>query len=253
MMRVARLLPAGVLLALLLVPILALAGSTSPTELADALRQPFVLKAIRLSLLTSSAAMAVVVALGTPLAWTLARKPSRAIELLVEIPVVLPPAVVGLALLLTFGRRGLFGPVLEALGLHVAFTPFAVLLAQIVVAAPFYVLGAAAAFRGVERDLLLVARTLGATPAVAFFRVAVPAARNGLLGGAALAWARALGEFGATLLFAGNLEGRTQTLPLAIYAALESDLGAARALALVLVAIAFALLGALRLAKWRGA
>ncbi|MBC7170805.1 MAG: ABC transporter permease subunit, partial [Polyangiaceae bacterium] len=141
---------------------------------------------------------------------------------------------------------------LEALGLDVAFTPLAVILAQIVVAAPFYVLGATAALRAVDRDLLVVARTLGATPVDAFFRVALPAARPGLSSGVALAWARALGEFGATLLFAGNLEGRTQTLPLAIYSALESDLDAARALSIVLVAVAFALLAVLRLARSRG-
>jgi molybdate transport system permease protein len=252
MSRFLRLAPGALLLALLVVPILALAGTSSLVELAEVLQKPFVLDAIELSVLTSTASLVVVIALGTPLAWSLARRPSRLVELLVELPVVLPPAVVGVALLLTFGRRGLFGPLLGELGVGIAFTPFAVLLAQIVVAAPFYVLAAAAALRSVDPELLVVARSLGATPGIAFFRVAVPAARNGLVTGAALAWARALGEFGATLLFAGNLEGRTQTLPLAIYAALESDVGDARALALVLVAIAVALLASLRLTTWKG-
>jgi molybdate transport system permease protein len=195
---------------------------------------------------TSLVALVVVVALGTPLAWLLAQRERRVIEILVELPVVLPPAVLGVALLLAFGRHGLLGPFLERAGLSVAFTPAAVVLAQIVVAAPFYVLAATSAFRALDRELLVVARTLGASPARAFFRVALPITRPALLRGATLAWARALGEFGATLLFAGSLAGRTMTLPLAIYAALESDLRAARAIALVLVVVAFALLFAVR-------
>ncbi len=248
-MRLARLVAAAALLALLVTPLAALVVTSGARELAGALASPFVLHAVRLSVLTSSFSMAVVLALGTPLAWSLAQRPSRAVELALELPVVLPPAVVGVALLLTFGRRGLFGPALEAAGVHVAFTQAAVVLAQIVVAAPFYVLGAAAALRAVDRDLVVVARTLGASPLAAFFRVVLPAARHGVVGAAALAWARALGEFGATLLFAGSLEGRTQTLPLAIYAALESDVGTARALSLVLVAIAVLLLAGLRFAR----
>jgi molybdate transport system permease protein len=159
---------------------------------------------------------------------------------------VMPPAVAGIALLLTFGRRGLLGGALEALGLGVSFTTAAVVMAQVFVAAPFYVGAAAAGFAALDRDLRVVARTLGASPARVFARVALPLARPALVTGAALAWARALGEFGATLMFAGNLSGRTQTLPLAIYAALESDLRAAQALALVLVLFAFALLLVLR-------
>ncbi len=248
-MRLARLVAAAALLALLVTPLAALVVTSGARELAGALASPFVLHAVRLSVLTASVSMAVVLALGTPLAWSLAQRPSRAVELALELPVVLPPAVVGVALLLTFGRRGLFGPALEAAGVHVAFTQAAVVLAQIVVAAPFYVLGAAAALRAVDRDLVVVARTLGASPLAAFFRVVLPAARHGVVGAAALAWARALGEFGATLLFAGSLEGRTQTLPLAIYAALESDVGTARALSLVLVAIAVLLLAGLRFAR----
>ena len=191
----------------------------------------------------------VVVAAGTPLAWWLAASSgrwARGVEQLVDLPIVLPPAVLGIALLQTFGRNGLLGGSLEALGLQVPFTTAAVVLTQVVVASPFYVQSAAAAFRRVDRDLLIVARTLGRSPAGAFFGVAVPVALPGLVSGAALAWARAIGEFGATLLFAGNLPGRTQTAPLAIYTALESDVQAAVALSLVLAAVAVLLLLGLR-------
>jgi molybdate transport system permease protein len=156
----------------------------------------------------------------------------------------------GIALLETFGRNGLFGPALVAFGLQIPFTTVAVVLAQVVVSAPFYVQAAASALRRVDTDLLIVARTLGQTQRGAFFRIAVPMALPGLIGGAALAWARALGEFGATLLFAGNLPGTTQTMPLAIYMALESDVRVAVALSLVLAAMSVFLLLALRLAPF---
>jgi molybdate transport system permease protein len=195
--------------------------------------------------------MAIVVGTGTPLAWWLAVAPARRtrwIELLVDLPIVVPPAVVGIALLQTFGRSGLLGGALEVVGVRVPFTTLAVVLAQVVVSAPFYVQSAAAAFRRVDPDLLIVARTLGQSPSGAFLRVAVPLATPGLIGGAALSWARALGEFGATLLFAGNLPGTTQTMPLAIYSALESDVRVAVALSLVLAAMAILLLLGLRAA-----
>ncbi|MCB9552319.1 MAG: molybdate ABC transporter permease subunit [bacterium] len=239
------------LLALLVVPLAALAASTGPAALADALTHPLVAPALALSARTSALTVLLTLALGTPLAWRLARRRARIIEALVELPIVIPPAVVGVTLLQTFGRRGLFGPALAELGLAIPFTEAAVVLAQLVVAAPFFVQAAAAAFRDVDDDLLLVARTLGASPTRAFFEVAVPAAAPGLIAGVALCWARAIGEFGATLLFAGNLPGTTQTMPLAIYAALEADVDVARALALVLAATALALLIALRLVARR--
>jgi len=170
----------------------------------------------------------------------------RVLETALELPVVLPPAVAGVALLLAFGRRGLLGPALAAAGIGLPFTRAAVVLAESFVAAPFYVQAAIAAFRRIDPDLFLVARTLGASRPRVFFTVAVPLARPGLAGGATMSWARALGEFGATLMFAGNMEGRTQTLPLAIYTALESDVRTAQSLSLVLVAVAFALLLAVR-------
>jgi molybdate transport system permease protein len=154
----------------------------------------------------------------------------------------MPPAVVGVALILAFGRQSVVGAWLRDLGVDLPFSTAAVVVAQVVVSAPFFVLPAAEAFRRVDSDLLLVARTLGASPARTFFRVAIPVALPGILAGAALAWARAVGEFGATLLFAGSLPGRTQTMPLAIYRSLETDLSVARALSLLLGASAIVVL-----------
>jgi molybdate transport system permease protein len=237
------------LLVFLLLPIIALALSGSPREILDALRDPIVPAALELSAWTSAVSLAVVVVTGTPLAWFLARGRApwlRAVESLVELPIVIPPAVVGIALLLAFGRRGLLGPLLDALDIGIPFTPIAVVMAQTIVAAPFYIRSATAGFRTVDDDLLLVARTLGASPTRAFLRVAVPLALPGITSGMALCWARAIGEFGATLLFAGNYPGRTQTMPLAIYATLESDVQVATAIALVLALVAFATLLATR-------
>ena len=238
------------MLGLLVLPVLALILATTPADLAAGLRHPLFASALWLSARTTVIALVVVLAAGTPLAWWLAAAragPTRVVEVLMRLPIVIPPAVVGIGLLATFGRTGLFGPLLQALGLQVPFSAAAVVLAQVVVAAPFYVQSAASAFRRVDADLLIVARTLGQRPAGAFLRVALPLAMPGLIGGASLAWARALGEFGATLLFAGNLPGVTQTMPLAIYTALESDVRVARALSLVLAVLGLALLLALRL------
>ena len=157
------------------------------------------------------------------------------------------PAVLGIALLQTFGRQGLLGDIFQGLGIQIPFSTSAVILAQVVVAAPFYIQSATTAFRRVNPDFLWVARTLGQKPAGAFLQVALPLALPGMISGAALSWARALGEFGATLLFAGNLSETTQTMPLAIYTAMESDVRAAVAISLVLVAVAFVLLLGLRL------
>ena len=222
---------------LLVLPIVALALASSPGELWDALGHPKVLPALGLSLQTTALSLGVVLVAGTPLAWWIARSRgplARVVEVTVELPIVIPPAVIGIALLLVFGRHGPLAPWIGSL----VFTRWAVLIAQVVVAAPFYVQSAVAGFRGVDDDLLLVARTLGATPRQAFLRVAVPVALPALLGGAALCWARALGEFGATLLFAGSYEGKTQTMPLAIYATFEGDLRVAIAVALVLLLVA---------------
>lgn len=239
------------LIAALLLPIAALLLSASPADLMAGVRHPSFGPALWLSARTTATSLAIVVVTGAPLAWWLATSSSRwarAVDIVVDLPIVIPPAVVGVALLQTFGRRGLLGSTFESLGIALPFTPAAVVLAQVVVAAPFFVQAAANAFRKVDRDLLIVARTLGASPAAAFFRVTVPVALPGLVAGASLAWARALGEFGATLIFAGNLRGSTQTMPLAIFSALESDLRVALVFSLVLGALGVLLLVALRLA-----
>lgn len=234
----------GLLLAIV-VPVIALALASTPRELLAALAHPLVGPALRLSARTSALALVIVVLCGTPLAWIFARGRGPVVRVLQSLtlsPIVIPPAVLGLALLLAFGRKGLLGPWLLALGITIPFSTTAVVLAQVVVAAPFYVQAATLALRAVDDDLLLVARTLGASPVGAIVRVALPLAWPGLLDGAALCWARALGEFGATLLFAGNMPGRTQTMPLAIYGALEVDVHVAAAIALVLAMLAFATL-----------
>ncbi|MCA9577322.1 MAG: molybdate ABC transporter permease subunit [Sandaracinaceae bacterium] len=235
----------GALIVFLLLPLVALVLGTPPRDLSAGLRHPLVWPALRLSLLTTSVSLALTTALGTPLAWMLARadsRASRALESALQLPIVIPPSVAGVAMLFAFGRRGLLAGWLYPAGWSVAFTTGAVVLAQVFVSAPFYVQAAVSAFRRVDERVLAVARTLGATPLRVFSRVAVPLALRGLVAGAALAWARALGEFGATLMFAGNLEGRTQTLPLAIYGALETDMRAAQALSVVLVVVSLLLL-----------
>ncbi|MED5373716.1 MAG: ABC transporter permease [Myxococcota bacterium] len=234
---------------LLLLPLLGLFTGSSPVALWAALQRPGTLEALGLSVWTSALALAISVLVGTPLAWWLSRpdaRSSRPLSLLLELPLVLPPAVLGVALLQTFGRQGLLGPSLSSLGVEIPFTVAAVVLAQVVVGAPLYVLAASSSLREVDPELLLVARTLGASRWQAFTRVALPTALPGLVGAAGLAWARSLGEFGATLMFAGNLPGRTQTLPLAIFQALERDLEQAQAMALLLLAVALVLLLALR-------
>jgi molybdate transport system permease protein len=240
---------ATMLVALLVLPTLALFVTAPVGELLGGFLHPLAGPALWLSLRTTTLSLAVVLVLGTPLAWWLATGSGRVrpvVETLVALPVVIPPAVAGIALLLAFGRRGLVGRALAALGWSLSFSTTAVVLAQVFVSAPFFLQGATAAFRGLNPGHLVVARTLGARPARVFFRVAVPLARPGLVAAMAMAWARALGEFGATLMFAGNMPGRTQTLPLAIYTALESDLRAAQALAVLLVIVAFGLLLVLR-------
>jgi len=236
---------AGAMLLFMVLPVAALFLTLGVEELWAGIRHPLVAPALWLSLRTTAASLAIIVAFGTPLAWLIGRHPgrwSRWVEPLVRLPAVLPPAVAGVALLLAFGRRGLLGSWLAELGLTVAFSSAAVVLAQVFVAAPFFLQSATAAFRSLDEDQLTVARTLGASPARVFFEVALPLARPGLVVGAAMGWARALGEFGATLMFAGNLTGETQTMTLAIYTTFESDLRAAQAISVVLVIVAFGIL-----------
>ena len=181
------------MLAVLAVPLLALVLSTSPVDLVAGLRHPLALSALRLSLLTTTSSLSLTLLLGN-LAWWMARHPGpaeRVAVILVQLPIVVPPAVSGLALLLAFGRRGLLGPVLEQAGWALPFTTAAVVLAELFVSAPFYIQSAATAFRGLDEDLLWAARSLGAGPARRFFRVVLPLSRPGIVSGAALSWARA--------------------------------------------------------------
>jgi molybdate transport system permease protein len=213
--------------------------------LLDALGRPIVLEALRLSAFTTVVVLGLSLLLGSPLALLLARrrfKASGLLDSLVDLPIVLPPAVAGLALLLTFGRRGLLGTPLAALGIELPFTTAAVILASLFVAAPFYVRAARSGFLAVPRELEEAARVEGASEWQVFRFVTMPVAAPALFGGAILCWARALGEFGATIMFAGQFLGRTQTMPLAIYAALESDVDAALGLSVLLLGISFALL-----------
>lgn len=243
-----------VLLLMLLLPAAVLFASTSLGELKQGLADPLFGSAFLLSVKTSLWSLGLTLLTATPLAWWLARSSggcSRTVALVVNLPIVMPPAVVGVALLATFGRRGVLGATLDEVGLSLAFSQSAVVIAQLVVSAPFYIQAAATAFRKVDPELLSVARSLGATAAVAWVRVAVPIALPGLIAGASLCWARALGEFGATLLFAGNLRGVTQTLPLAIFSALESNVRLAVVFSLVLTALGGVLLVGLRAASWR--
>jgi molybdate transport system permease protein len=204
------------------------------------------LEALGVSLKTSVVAVALIVAVGTPTAYVLAVRRfvgREAILTVLELPLVLPPAVAGIALFAAFGRFGLLGGALRTVGVELPFTQIAVVMALAFVAAPFYVRQAVAAFASLDGSVLWVARTLGAGPGRTFMRVAVPLAGPGLSAGAALAWARALGEFGATIMFAGSLQGRTQTLPLAIYVQFTSGgVDSALAMAALLVAASAGLL-----------
>ncbi len=240
---------------IILLPILAIFLRVLPQGLIwQVAQRPVVLEALRLSFMTTALTLALSIGLGTPLAYLLARHrfPGQTLlDSLIELPMVLPPAVAGLGLLMAFGRRGLFGPFLESIGITIGFTTTAVVMAQFFVAAPFFVRAARSGFLGVDRELEHVSHTLGVSRWATFWRVTVPVTFPSLLGGAVMCWARALGEFGATIMFAGSFQGRTQTMPLAIYGALESDLDAALVLSAILVVVSFAVLVALRLVVGR--
>jgi len=236
---------AGLLLSFMLLPVLALVATLSWSDFVAGITHPTVWPALKLSLFTTLTSLCITVALGTPLAWMISRRHGRVIrivETLVRLPAVLPPAVAGVALLLAFGRRGLLGSWLESLGWSIPFTTAAVIMAEVFVAAPFFLQAATSAFRSLDESQLTVASTLGASRGRVFFQIALPLAAPGLIAGAAMSWARALGEFGATLMCAGNLGGQTQTLALAVYTTFEADMRAAQAISRVLVAVAFTLL-----------
>lgn len=242
---------AALLLLFILLPLAALFLRTTPAGLLSSLSQPEAVSALLLSLETTAITLGLVLALGTPAAYLLARKSFRGKRLLdsfVDLPIVVPPAVAGVALLMAFGREGLFAPVLNALGLRLSFSTAAVVMAQLFVASPFYVRAARAGFLAVDGTLEDASATLGYGGWGTFWRITVPLALPALIGGAVLTWARALGEFGATIMFAGNLSGVTQTMPLAIYLGLESgDLSGAVALSAVLVLVSLVVLLVVRL------
>lgn len=205
--------------------------------------------ALRLSLFTATVSAAFAIALGTPIAYVLARENFHGkaiVDALIDLPMVLPPAVAGLALLMAFGRRGLLGPALDAVGIELPFTTAAVVMAQTFVAAPFYVRSAKAGFASVDRGLEQMSALLGVSDLRTFFRITLPLAAPSLFGGVLMTWARALGEFGATIMFAGNFQGVTQTMPLAIYIGLESNLDSALALSVILIVVSFGILAAVR-------
>ena len=235
----------------LLLPFIGLLARVSPAVLVARLGDPAVLSALKLSFVTSVWATALVVLLGTPAAYLLATRDftgKRLVEVLVDLPMVLPPTVAGFALLMAFGRTGYAGRALGLLGVSLPFTTAGVVAAQVFMAAPFFISPARAGFAGVDRRLVDAAATLRASEAFTFFRVVLPLAAPSLLAGVAMSAARALGEFGATITFAGNLAGTTRTMPLAVYVALQSDLDTAVVLSVLLLAMSFGLLLGLRAA-----
>lgn len=244
----------GVALTFLILPVVAIFLRVPPGTLVAALGTDEALDAIRVTVETNLISMALILVLGTPTAYWIATRRTRARDLvvtLVELPLVLPPAVAGIGLLAAFGRLGLLGGTMDALGVDIAFTKVAVVLAVTFVASPFYVRTAVAAFEAVDPAYPAAARTLGAGPGRVFARVALPLSAGGLGAGAALAFARGLGEFGATIMFAGSLQGTTQTLSLAIYEQFDLDFDVALAISAVLVLVsATVLLSVKLLTRW---
>jgi molybdate transport system permease protein len=235
----------SVTLVFLVLPVVAIFTHTSPADLISSLGDASATDALRLSIETSAIAMAIIVVFGTPAAYFLATRDFRGKALvvtLIELPLVLPPAVAGIGLLASLGPGGFLGPALQDAGIPLSLNTAAVVVALTFVASPFYLRQAQAAFAALDRSWLEASRTLGAGEARTFRRIAIPAATNGLAAGLALSWGRALGEFGATLMFAGSFQGITQTAPLAIYGNFATDFNGALALSAVLVAVSGALL-----------
>lgn len=242
--------------AFLLLPTLVLLTRGLTADFWPTLGSPAVTDALRVSLLTTGITLLLTLTLVTPVAYLLARSrfPGRTVlDTLLDLPIVLPPVVAGVGLLLTFGRSGLLGPPLELAGISIAFSPAAVVMAQLFTSAPFYLRTAKAGFGSVDREVEAAARTDGADAWAVFRFITWPLAFPFLLEGLVLTWARALGEFGATILFAGSLQGKTRTITLAIYGALESDLAPALVLSAVMVLLSFAVLLAVRLLAARRA
>jgi molybdate transport system permease protein len=246
----------AVAVAFLTLPIVAIFWEVGFQRLVDGLQSDIARDAFRVTLKTNAIAMALIIGVGTPAAYFLAthRFPGRAVVVtILELPLVLPPAVAGIGLIFAFGRFGLLGEELDALGITIGFTQAAVIFAVTFVASPFYVRQAIASFESVDQAMLDASRTLGASPAKTFWRVALPLAAGGLGAGAAVALARGLGEFGATIMFAGSLQGVTQTVSTAIYQEFDVSLDAALAISAALVLVSGAILLAVKtLPLWTG-
>ena len=237
-------------------PLLSLVVWTVDKEAWRAMASPIAVDALLLSIRTTAITMAVLIVVGTPAAYVLARvnfRGHRVINTLVDIPVVLPPSAAGIALLLAFGRLGLVGQYLNVFGVTLSFTTAAVVMAEVFVAAPFYIRQAATGFAAVDRTIEEAAMVDGASRFTVFFKVTVPLAFPALVAGALTAWARALGEFGATIIFAGSFRGITQTIPLAIFAEFHSDIDAAVALSVLVLGFAFAVILTVRYLTARSA
>ncbi|HOW32983.1 MAG TPA: ABC transporter permease [Methanoregulaceae archaeon] len=249
---------AGVLITLLVIfiitPILGLFSRITFDQFIASLSDPVVWNALVLSLFTAGISTFVIILVGTPVAWINARHryPGREIvDTLIDLPLVLPPTVAGLALLMAFGRMGLIGGFFYNFGISIAFTTLAVIIAQIFVSVPFYIRQARASFEQLDAMYENAARSLGSPPVPTFFTVVLPLVKAGLIGGAIMSFARALGEFGATIMFAGNFQGRTQTMPLAIYTTMQGDLNFSITLSVILIIISFIVIAVVKF-KLRG-
>jgi molybdate transport system permease protein len=230
------------LVLLFLIPIVMLFARTSPQALLDNIARKTVIQAVGISLRTTLVSLSLILLLGTPLGYLMGRHQFRykkALDTLIDLPTVLPPSVAGVALLMTLGRKGLIGGWLDRLGIELAFSMAAVAIAQMFVAAPFYVRAATLGFAGIDVEIEQAAQLDGASRWQIFRHLILPLSRYALIGGAMMSWARALGEFGATMIFAGNFPGRTQTMPLAIYIGFERDLNSALTLSVILVVVSF--------------
>jgi molybdate transport system permease protein len=250
LLSLAFVLAAGIAALFTLLPLLAIFLRVPPGKLIGQLDDPVVRDALVVTLKTNAVAMALILLLGTPTAYLVGRNPFRGrsvVLTLIELPLVLPPAVAGIGLFAAFGRTGLLGTPLRWLGLSIPFTQVAVVMAVAFVASPFYLRQAVAAFETLDPNVVDAARTLGSSPTRVFFRVAIPLAASGLGAGAALAFARGIGEFGATIMFAGSFQGVTQTLPLAIYSEFSTNFDVALTISALLVVISAVILLAVKL------
>lgn len=238
------------MLLFIIVPLIALIVKTNPLHFWNNLRDPITLQAISVSLKTSLIALVLIILTGTPVAYLLARKLiplPHIVDTLIDLPMVLPPAVAGVALLMAFGRRGLLGGWLELMGITIPFTQVAVIMAQVFIAAPLFVKSAVLGFSAVDTELEQAAALDGASHWHIFRYIVTPLSWRALLSGSMMSWARALGEFGATIIFAGNYPGRTQTMPLAIYMGFNVDLDIALTLSVILVGLSFLVLTVVKL------